>query len=49
MICVRMAEELLEKESLTLPDLVRILGDKPFPLKESIREYLQELEERKQK
>ena len=49
MICDRMAEELLEKESLTLPDLVRILGDRPFPLKESIREYLQELEERKQK
>ena len=44
-----MAEELLEKESLTLPDLVRILGNRPFPLKESIREYLQELEERKQK
>jgi len=41
-----MAEELLDKESLNLPDLVRILGQRPFPLKESIREYLQELEER---
>jgi len=42
----KMAEELLDKESLNLPDLVRILGQRPFPLKESIREYLQELEER---
>jgi hypothetical protein len=44
-----LAEELLAKEQITLPDLVRILGERPFPLKESVREYLQELEERKLK
>lgn len=38
-----LAEELLAKESITLPDLLRILGERPYPLKESIREYLQEL------
>lgn len=45
----RLAEELLDKESITLPDIIRVLGDRPFPLKESIREYLHELEERQQK
>jgi AFG3 family protein len=44
-----LAEELLKKESITLPDLLRILGDRPYPLKESVREYLVELEERKTK
>ena len=44
-----LAEELLRKESITLPDILRILGDRPFPLKESVREYLVELEDRKTK
>lgn len=44
-----MAEELLSKESITLPDIVRILGDRPYPLKETVREYLEELKERKEK
>jgi len=39
----------LAKESIALPDLVRILGDRPFPLKETIREYLEELRERNTK
>lgn len=43
-----MAEELLAKESINLPDIVRILGDRPFPLKESIRQYLEELKTRKE-
>ena len=42
-----MAEELLAKESISLPDIVRILGDRPYPLKESIRQYLEELKTRK--
>jgi hypothetical protein len=41
-----LAEELLEKESITLPDLLRVLGDRPYPLKETVREYLEELKER---
>ena len=42
----RLADELLEKESINLPQIMKILGDRPFPLKESIREYLEELEKR---
>ena len=44
-----LAEELLAKESIGLPDIIRILGDRPFPMKESLREYLTELMERKVK
>lgn len=44
-----LAEELLAKESITLPDILRILGDRPYPLKETVREYLEELIERKEK
>lgn len=42
-----MAEELLAKESVTLVDIVRILGHRPYPLKESLKEYLKEMLERK--
>ena len=42
-----LAEELLEHESINLPQIMKILGDRPYPLKESIKEYLQELEKRK--
>ena len=45
----RLAEELLEKETLTLPDLLRILGERPYPLKETVREYLEEMKERIEK
>lgn len=45
----RLAEELIRKESITLPDLVRILGDRPYPLKETVREYLEELKDRNTK
>ncbi|CDW88581.1 afg3-like protein 2 [Stylonychia lemnae] len=44
-----LAEELLAKETITLPDILRILGDRPYPLKETVREYLEELKERKVK
>ena len=44
-----MAEELLAKESISLPDIVKILGDRPYPLKESVREYLEELKQRQEK
>lgn len=45
----RLAEELLAKESITLPDILRVLGDRPYPLKENVREYLEELKERSHK
>ena len=42
----RLAERLLEKETIALPDIVEILGPRPFPLKASLLEYLEELKER---
>ena len=47
-LCFRLAERLLERESINLPEIMEILGDRPYPLKDSIKEYLQELEKRKQ-
>ena len=43
----RLAEQLLEQETLSLPDIVDILGPRPFPVKDSVIEYLQELRARK--
>ena len=45
----RLAEELLAKESIGLPDIIKILGERPYPMKENLKEYLQELIERKDK
>ena len=39
----------MAKESIGLPDIIRILGDRPFPMKETVREYLQEMLDRKEK
>jgi len=41
-----LAERLLEKETISLPDIVEILGPRPFPLKATLLEYLEELKER---
>ena len=41
-----LAIRLLEKETISLPDIVEILGPRPFPLKDSILEYLEELKDR---
>jgi len=43
----RLANELLEKETLDLLDIVRILGERPFPMTESIKDYMKEIEIRK--
>ena len=40
---------MLAKESIGLPDIIKILGHRPFPMKETVREYLQEMMERKEK
>lgn len=45
-IIEKLAEELLAKETLSLPEIVKILGPRPFPLKETVKEYLLELQER---
>lgn len=39
----KLGAKLLEKETIALPDIVDTLGQRPFPLKESIKEYLEEL------
>ena len=39
----------MEHESINLPQIMKVLGDRPFPLKESVREYLEELEKRQHK
>ena len=38
----------MAKESISLPDIVRILGERPYPMKESIRQYLEELKHRQE-
>merc|ERR1712079_421736 len=45
----QLAERLLAKETLSLPDIVDILGPRPYPIKESIMEYMTELRERQEK
>ena len=39
----RFGDALLEKETLALPEIVEVLGMRPYPLKSTILEYLQEL------
>lgn len=48
-LLVRLAHELLDKESINLPQIIKILGDRPFEMKQSVRDYLQELETREHK
>lgn len=43
----RLGETLLTKETMALPDIVEVLGQRPYPLKESLLEYLEELKERR--
>lgn len=43
-----LAELLLKKETLSLPDIVDTLGERPFGVKESIAEYLTELRARQE-
>lgn len=41
-----MAERLLEKETIALPDIVEVLGPRPYPQKQQLLDYLEELKER---
>lgn len=36
----------MAKESIGLPDILRILGDRPFEMKETVKDYLYEMQER---
>ena len=45
-IIEKLADVLLEKETLSLPEIVEIMGPRPFPMKETLKEYLQELKDR---
>jgi hypothetical protein len=36
----------LEKETLNLTDIVEVMGERPFPMKETVVEYMRELKER---
>lgn len=42
----RLAERLLEKETIALPDIVEVLGPRPYPQKQQLLDYLEELKER---
>lgn len=42
----KLAERLLEKETLSLPDIVEVLGPRPFAMKDTLKEYLTELKDR---
>ena len=44
----KLAEELLEHESINLPQIMKVLGDRPYPLKETIKDYLEELNKRQE-
>jgi ATP-dependent Zn protease len=43
-----LAEHLLKNETLSLPDIVEILGERPYPMKENVLEYLTELKARRE-
>ena len=42
-----LAERLLDKETIALPDIVEVLGPRPYPQKKELLDYLEELKERK--
>jgi len=43
-----LAEALLEKETVDIIDIIEILGPRPYPLGETLAEYLKEIEKRKE-
>merc|ERR1719230_2323567 len=43
----QLAERLLEKETIALPDIVEVLGPRPYPQKKELMDYLEELKERR--
>jgi cell division protease FtsH len=43
----KMAEKLLEKETIDLVDVIECLGERPFPLEDYMKEYIDQVVERK--
>jgi len=43
---IALGDRLLEKETLNLPDIIEILGQRPFGMNETMTKYLDELQER---
>lgn len=41
-----MAERLLEKESINLPEIIEVIGERPFENSPAIKNYLFEMRER---
>lgn len=44
----KLAEALLEKETLDIIDIIEVLGQRPFPMGDSLSDYLKEIEFRKE-
>jgi len=38
-----LGDVLLEKETINLPDIVKVLGQRPYGMSETVTEYLEEL------
>jgi hypothetical protein len=43
---VNLGERLLEKETLNLQDIIEVLGERPYGMSDTMREYLEELQKR---
>jgi AFG3 family protein len=44
---VKMGEKLLEKETIDLVDVIECLGERPFPMEDFMKEYLDQVTDRK--
>lgn len=44
----RLAKTLLEKETIDITDIIDLIGDRPFKIPDSLKDYLHEVKERKQ-
>jgi hypothetical protein len=42
-----LGDELLLKETIGLPEIIKILGERPFGMSDTMKEYLKEMEKRK--
>ena len=41
-----LGDVLMEKETIGLPDIIKVLGERPYGMSETMKEYLQELQQR---
>ena len=42
-----LGNELLSKETIGLPEIIKILGERPFGMSATMKDYLKEMEKRK--